>query len=459
MPDLPARDDLSPEAKLARHRALVSMPEQPLTWDLWELPIYDAFHDELLTQKALGAALWAVDTLRHALGKDYLAKVVAAERKRVEKKHVLGWWDDMDPGHPLLSQSLWPMMNRAPWVFSNLLHVAAQFALTSKINRLVRRNLRGNAEAVNWIHTLLQFEMAGLALRAGWSAAFETPLGSGKLSDVHLQGPAQTLLIEATSLRMWQRELDALQKARSLSGYVMFGIHDRAALRGVHVSGAVDTIADQRAAEEWVQAAADAIEAIAEDGQDRDVTGPTAGKIHLSRNGAEGDSFSITEPLVPTNPFNRLHYIINQKAEQWENAPQPGWMRVAEEAGIWSILHAAQGSPEAKVEFLTLQIQQMLEPYPQLAGLIIAPAPMWAGNAPLDQLRAVMRRADGSAAIVRSGLPYHRSRETVIIARNGLRDPALDLLIGWYASEAGWLDWALAELGQRPLQELVPQKP
>ena len=72
--------------------------------------------------------------------------------------------------------------------------------------------------------------------------------------------------------------------------------------------------------------------------------------------------------------------------------------------------------------------------------------------------RVIYPKPDGTAAIVRSALPYHRARETVIVARQDSHDPALELFIDWYASEAGWLDWALIELGQAPLRELVRER-
>jgi hypothetical protein len=460
MADLPDSEDLSPEATLIRHRALAAVIEgaRPMDWDMWSLPIYDAFEVGTLTMAGRRTALWAVDLLRRALGKDCLARVIAAERKRQERLQPMGWWDVEGP-HLIFGGTLWPGANSAPWVFANLLHIAAQIGVTLKENREVRDSLRRNLEVVNWVHGLLQLEVAGLGRQAGWRVAFENALGTGKHGDVHLQGPSGALFIEATTLRMSQREINALHTARQLTGLVMHSIRDLAAARGLHVSGKVDTVYEQAQADGWVHAVTRGLEDMASDDEVRDVTGPTGGTIHLSRMWAEGASFTIAGPVVSSDPFLRLQVKINDKARQWAHTPQPGWLRVEEVAGVWSLLQYADLSVEAKLDVLSTRVQQMLQLFPQLAGVILAPAPIWASNISPEALHVLLRRPDGTAALVRSALPYHRARETVIVAQQGSSDPAFEVLVEWYGSEASWLDWALAQMGQPPLRQLVREAP
>ncbi len=60
--------------------------------------------------------------------------------------------------------ALWPGANDVPWVYANLFQLAAQFALLGERLRPVQRAMRVNLHPINWIHALLQLELASLGL-------------------------------------------------------------------------------------------------------------------------------------------------------------------------------------------------------------------------------------------------------------------------------------------------------
>ena len=116
--------------------------------------------------------------------------------------------------HPILSLGLWPV-NDVPWVYANLIWLAAHIHLFNRDrpqNRLGRvlKILRQNLEPINWASALLQLEVAGLGLRAGWDILFEPALGNGRSADVSLTSGSTQLLIETTSMRRSVAERRAL---------------------------------------------------------------------------------------------------------------------------------------------------------------------------------------------------------------------------------------------------------
>jgi hypothetical protein len=423
--------------------------DRPMTWAAWALPIHDV---ESLTPVGRQTALWAVSVLRESFGDRFLVKAWEHDQARPPAEP----WEHV-ARHPVFSQGFWPEANSAPWVFANLFQLAAQLELSRTLNRQVRtrNHMRDYQDPVKWVHGLLQFEVSGLALRAGWQVSFEPPLGTGRSADVRLDGSGAPLLVETTSMRMSDREVKALATAREVSGRLTWAIHDIQARHGVQASGAVEQVTLPVEADQWRQVVESAACEVEDDGVDRGVTGPTPGMLRLTRCRADSARITVSGPVVPSDPLGRLSAKLSEKAEQAAGSTHQVWVRLEEWAFIWSFLTHSGLSFTDKFALLAPRLQQMLEPHPELAGVILAPVALWEIGVEPASLNVTIAASDGSTAAVRSGLPGHRMRETVIVARRSVPDNGLEFFTRWYADEAGWLDWALGKLGHPPFAELI----
>jgi hypothetical protein len=172
-------EPIDEDETLARHRALAEVLEgkRPMGWSDWSMFIHES---RCLTPDGRHIALWAVNILQRALGDDFLQRAADSVAKRAVTT-------ELEPGiHPIFSLGLWPA-NDVPWVYANLIQLAAQITLLGLPGanfRRVRDTLRRNLNPINWASVLLQMEIAGLGLRAGWTIQLEPPLGTGRYADV-----------------------------------------------------------------------------------------------------------------------------------------------------------------------------------------------------------------------------------------------------------------------------------
>lgn len=152
-------------------------------------------------------AFWAVDILRHALKDDFLQRV-SDWLARMQATDP-----DLAPdSHSIFSLGLLPV-NDLPWVYANLIRLAAHIQLFNLDNNRVRRvlkTLHDNPEPINWVSALLQLEVAGLGLKAGWDILFEPALGNDGYADVCLTNGSTQLLVETTTMRLSVAERRAL---------------------------------------------------------------------------------------------------------------------------------------------------------------------------------------------------------------------------------------------------------
>jgi hypothetical protein len=108
-----------------------------------------------------------------------------------------------------------------------------------------------------------------------------------------------------------------------------------------------------------------------------------------------------------------------------------------------------------KLDTLAPALEMELEAFTNLAGIILYPAVLWAGNIPLNSLRESFKRTGGIAIVCpRIG---HRERETIIVPQVGLHKAEADIFAGWYDQEDSWLNWALQQLGYSSFDTLVQE--
>jgi ribosomal protein S15P/S13E len=159
---------------LARHQRMAKVLDgkRRMDWSDWAMVIYES---QCLTPDGRRVALQAVDTLQHTLRDDFLRRV----EDWLARMRATGDPDLAPDVHPIFSLGLWPV-NDVPWVYANLIRLAAHIQLFKLDNhnrsrrnldnnrvRRVLKTLRENPEPINWVSALLQLEEAGLGLRAG----------------------------------------------------------------------------------------------------------------------------------------------------------------------------------------------------------------------------------------------------------------------------------------------------
>jgi hypothetical protein len=259
--------DLSEEDQvLARHRAFAEVlrGERPMGWSDWAMPIYES---KSLTPVGKPAALQAVETLRQFFGDDFLTTAVG------------------NGGHPLFTLGVWPA-NDVPWIYANLFRLVAQIGFRGTGFRKVQMALRNHLESHLWIHSLLQLEVAGMGVKAGWVHAYEPELGTGKLADVLLTKGPDRMLVEMKSLRLSNREAEAMAAFDRLFHVVM-----SLGELPVRISGSMGD--DRFSSEEearWFQEITSTAQEVAKDGVTRRVQGPRGAIWRSSRMTREGET-------------------------------------------------------------------------------------------------------------------------------------------------------------------------
>ncbi len=421
----------SPEDEtLARHRALAEVIDgkRPMEWSDWAIPIYDS---RCLTSQGQRIALEAVEILRHALGGKFLQRAAAAPAL-----------------NNIFSMALWPGVNDVPWVYANLFQLSAQFALLGKCLRPVQRAMRDNLHPINWIHALLQLELAGLGLRAGWQIEFEQVLINGKQADVQLTSGSTRLLVEMVSMQISDAERSALAFFRRLSGQVQ----NLTWLNPVRITGSLGSPLPPQDETEWLKQIEAAVYATVKDGATQLISSPAAGRLEISREATVPGTISLEGVPVTEDVWSRVEARLNDKNKQYAGAG-PAWVRLEEYAGLWQFTPLQGMKLSERLNSLVPALQETLAFYPNLAGVIMSPAVWWAGSASPEELRERIERNGGIA--LRCPLPGHRFRESIIVARAPLQDTGAKMFAGWYAQEESWLEWALEQLGYPSFDALV----
>lgn len=435
---------------LERHRAFSEVLEgkRLMGWSDWSMFIHES---HCLTPEGRHIALWAVDTIQRSLGDDFLHRATESVVKRTEITEMkLGI-------HPIFSLGLWPV-NDVPRVYANLIQLATQLTILNRPASNVRRvrdTLYQNLDPINWVSVLLQLEIASLGLRAGWTIQLEPPLGTGRFADVRLTQDTTQILVESVSMRMSDNERRALAFFRRLSMQLL-------ALEmqfGVRISGSLgDALPEQiEALVQWLNDCEEAVHATALDGISREIPGPNRSQVHIVRQTEtmEDQSWGLSGIPVSEDTWGRLVARLQDKNRQVSGSTAPVWVRLDEYAGLWYFTPLQNMTLAEKLDALAPTLQMELEAFPNLAGIVLSPAVLWAGNIPLNSLRENLKQSGGIA--VRCPLPGHRVRETIIVSQARRYETAADIFADWYIHEDSWLDWALQQMGYPTFNKIVQE--
>jgi hypothetical protein len=446
-------DDEHPEPEstedetLARRNRFAEVLDRKrqMDWSDWTLFIY---YSKCLTPDGQRVALRAVDTLQQALKGDFLQQVASW----LARMQANGDPDLAPDLHPIFSFGLWPA-NDVPWVYANLIQLAAHiqlFNLNLPHNRFGRvlKMLHDNPEPINWVSALLQLEVAGLGLRAGWQVQFEPKHRTDKKSDVLLtNGPAR-LLVETTTMRMSVMERKALAFFRRLLGR----LRNLEWQYDVRISGSLGSASLENAEDkvQWLQDIEEAAGLTAQDGLSRQVPGPEEALLTVFRSteATAGEPWKVVGDPVEARILDRLIALLRYKNMKAQGSVTPVWVRLDEFAGLWQFTRFQGMTLAQTLSFFTNVLQEALASFPHLAGVILSPGVLWIGNTPPDSLVEWVEH-NGSIAL-RCPIPVHRARETIIVPRAGASDTDTKVFADWYANEDTWLDWALEQL-QYPL--------
>ena len=444
---------------LERHRRIVEVGDgkRRMDWSDWDSFIYNS---KCLTPEGQHVALWAVDILRHALKDDFHQRV-ADWLARMQATDP-----DLAPdSHPIFSLGLLPV-NDLPWVYANLIRLAAHIQLfnldnnnRSRLNlnnnkvRRVLKTLHDNPEPINWVSVLLQLEVAGLGLKAGWDILFEPELGNNGYADVSLTNGSTQLLVETTTMRMSVAE----RRALAFLGRLSWQLLNLEWQFGVRISGSLSNASLENAVlmAQWLQDIEEAAHAIAQDGLSRQVPGPGEVLVTASRptEATAGERWEVIGDMFEVRILDRLIAILQDKNRQAEGSIAPVWVRLDEFAGLWQFTRFQDMTLAQTLNFFTGVLQKALASFPHLAGVILSPGVLWVGNAPPDSL---VERAEHNGGIaLRCPIPVQHARETIIVPQAGMSGTDTKVFADWYANEDAWLDWALKQLQYPPFKVLV----
>lgn len=459
-PEHPESESIDEET-LARHKRIAEVisGEREMDWDTWSFFIDES---DYLTPKGKEVALWAVEILKQTLKDDFFQNV----------KNWLVNWNKTHPdlplnSHPVFSYGLWPGANQLPWVYANLIRLAAQIQLfihdnikraeldlnNNKVRRVLN-TLHNNPEPINWASALIQLEVAGLGLKEGWQVQFEPKHRTGKKSDVFVTNGSDQLLVETTVMRFSEDDRKTLALSHDLSMCLM-SIESRYNIR---ISGWLSSAAlkntNDRA--QCLQAIKDAAQATADGGSSYQVTRPGQALLTIFRPTEETvyNRWEITGDTIGERPLERLIAILNDKNNQAKGSAIAVWLRIDEHAEMWQYLQM-QGWTLVQIrDFFADFLQQELASFPYLAGVIISPGISWSTSNPPNLV--VDRNENNESIVVSCPIPGgNRIRESIIVAQAGKFTEQARIFADWYSQESKWLNWALEKLRKPPFNELV----
>ncbi len=415
---------------LARKKAFGELlrGERLMNWADWSYPLYDS---KYLTPGGRRIALRAVATLQRVLGDDYLERAV-----------------NVPPPRPIYSFSIWPA-NKVPWTYANLLQLAAQLELPSKRLIKVRQEMQRNLDFHHWIHSLLQLEVAGLGVRAGWECTFEPKLGNGRKADVLLTNGTTQLLVEAVAMQF----SDATRKITAFFDRLFWQLQNIAGQYSLNISGNLGDLLPPETEARWFQKIEAVARETAQDGIVRSVSGPTGERIEIAKDATGvGIVSSLNGPVEEENDWSRLVARLNDKNERAAGRG-PVWVRLEEHAGMWHLSPLRKMTLPERLDAIAPALREELQSFTNLAGVILSPATWWAGGVAPEAVSARIEGDDGIAVL--SPIPGHRARETIIVPQAGQAEVEAAIFADWYQDEATWLDWALEQQEYPRFDKLV----
>src|SRR5665213_1046063 len=397
----------------------------PPTWSYFR----DAFEDAPSRSAAWRTTgLWAVERLSKRLGDDW-------PERAWEKNGRLPGGMALAIGHPV--------------AYVELLELAARSELLSDCEGFadVFRPLHRDPREDQLLHLRLELAVGALADQAGYGVRFERPIrGSSKHSDITIDlEDGQSLLVEARVL---------LPDARSVainefSERAFQDVHDVEWLHDVQCDGEFTEVLGDGKLSELLEALEVRVRLV-KLGAIAPPLRMHGASLTVSRRGS-GRHQGLKGPALEGDLWPRIADRLAQKARQTEGGENV-WLRICALHGLWLLTDWATRDMSEKLASMRHNIASSLADHAHVDGVVISSGCGWPqGTIVPDECEDAV----GGYAI-RCCMPPMMARETLVVALNPADGATRQARI-WrdlYASEARWLDYALARLDLPAVAEI-----
>ena len=391
----------------------------PLSWEVLHSMMANATWSEAWRE----TGSWAFGVLEKHLGSDWPAAVAA--------KSPTG-------GAP---QLVWAVGHVA--AYAQVLELALRLELLQGVEGYakVRRTLRNDPRPPQLVHSEIQLEAAGLALKSGITPQLEPTSRHGRPADVAITTGGQRLVIETRAILTsddWRNESDWTDQ-------LFERIHDIEAQHGVRCEGEISTPLDERDTEALlaaIQTCARLVGANLEPPPMR-TPGATINIVPESHTPASG----LRGPQMRGDSWARIAPRIREKvavaAESGAN-----WLRLDAREGLWQFTEWSTRPLAEKLRAFDAAVRDLLR---GLDGIIVSCGPLLRQGTFNDE---EVDLAPGLVALRRC-LPFTRVRETLIIAADASAPKAAPFWANCYSDEPMWLDWALRHAGLSSTDQIL----
>ena len=404
-----------------------------LTWDLWSSQVE---RSNTLTKAGKQEVRKAVDAIAEYLGDDWLDKFLPRGSSPSPNAHL-----------PLMSLEWWPS-NDVPHVFSRILELGSRLSLLKGKSGLgdVRKMMRNDLG--QFAHSLLQFEVGALALRAGWDVVFEPEVTAHgvRRTDLYLSRNDDSMLVEAKVFLLDKTTTEDLR----FSDRISMEIHAIEMKEGVTFDGPIDPSIDEEALADWLgklrSLAADA----ARTGLRLETTTPSGRRLVVSPGRPSAESI-LSTTIRHGDEWRRIVTAIKGKSNQGRGG-DPLWLRFDETSHFWALFLPSDRPRRDIHEQLARCLASILMPFNHVAGLVLSRQPVVGSPGETDD---TCHPLDGKATSLTRTTQAPFWRESLIVpGRHPSAQRHLAEWSRWYDDEARWLSWALDQRGQPPPAEL-----
>jgi hypothetical protein len=390
------------------------------SWDL-----YRKMADSPLSNPARRqATLWALQKLEERMGPDWLER----------------YWEAA--GHVPAEVNLGGAHVGA---LASLLELALRLYLLTGTPGIgsVRKEMRNDLRDDRRRHAALQLELAGLAMRSGFSAALEHRSGrQTPPSDALLQRDKIALRVETFAVILDQHS----QEGRSYWDHVMGAIRRINVQFDVDVAGDLGERQDDDDLAELLRLIEAAAQIAAETRQETPVMFRQA-NLRVLPSGSM--PYELRSAVETSQGWPRVEARLLQKATQAARAGG-GWLRADLMDGTWQFTPWARAGLRDKIDQISTLINPALSRIDGVAGIVVSSGACQAQG----QFRGLSTRtADRSYGFVRT-LPGSRVRETMIIPVTAAGRKEADSWAELYNLEDTWLDWALSRADLPPCRRI-----
>ena len=296
----------------------------------------------------------------------------------------------------------------------------------------------------SWQGALLTLEVAGLALRDGWSFEFEGLL--------RLARDARQLLVECASVSV---EADRLRVDRfndTLFEYVRWA----EVAWNVSIAGTLLHAVDGERLRDLVSRIEIASSAAARSERPVRVDDEAVDLTATPRQDTWRAGGTLTGAGEAVDTWDHLARALEETAARTADAGGRVWIRVDATLAMWHMTAASALARDAMHAALADLVVGPVDRVHHVAGVVLSLDPIVRPN--FDDRRHVLLGGRGIGLVAHGAAG--RQREAVVVAAHD-RQAREDLLAwdAWYSQEASWLDWALRRLGMPGTDALIVTHP